>query len=101
MLFIVLLFFAVNSIKQYALFKSDNAIYKLSSLGDRKLLVELKNGKVFQAKVISAECLFDYFTVFVLQNNARKYKSTIAKDTLSQEQFYTLRLYLRSFNKLR
>ena len=92
---------AVKTIKQYALLKSENSIYKLRCSSNSKCEIELKNGKVFQAKLIAANWLFDYFAVFLLQNNTNKFKATIAKDSMSQEQFYALRLYLRSLNKLR
>ena len=87
--------------KKYIFFKSNNSIAKLSCTKNGKCRVELKNGKVFQAKIVSAEWLFNYFAVFVLENNVNKFKTTIAKDALSQEQFYSLRLYLRSLNNLR
>jgi len=100
---IVLVFFifvtAAITFKQYVLLKSANSISKLNCSSKRKCRVELNNGKVYQAKLIAADWLFDYFAVLVLQNNTKKFKATIAKDTMSQEQFYALRLYLRSLNK--
>ncbi len=98
LVFIVLIM-AIYTIKQYALLKSENSIYKLRCSSNNKCQIELKNGKVLQAKLISAEWLFNYFAVLLLQNNTKKFKATIAKDSMSQEQLYALRLYLRSFNK--
>ncbi len=92
---------AVKTIKQYALLKSEDSIYKLRCSSNSKCKIELKNGKVFQAKLIAENWLFDYFAVFLLQNSTNKFKGTIAKDSMSQEQFYALRLCLRSLNKLR
>ncbi len=97
----IVLMMAAKTIKQYALLSSEDSIYKLRCSSNSKCQIELKNGKVFHAKLIAANWLFDYFTVFLLQNNTNKFKATIAKDSMSQEQFYALRLYLRSLNKLR
>ncbi len=90
---------ATYTVNQYVLLKSEKSIYKLNCRNTRKCRVELNNGKVYQANLIAANWLFDYFAVLVLQNNTKKFKATIAKDTMSQEQFYALRLYLRSLNK--
>ena len=92
---------AVMTTNRYALLKSDHSIHKLSCSSDRKCKVELQNGKVYDLKLTTAEWLLDYFLVFVMQNKTKKFKATIAKDALSQEQLYSLRLYLRSFNKSR
>jgi len=97
----IVLMMAAKTIKQYALLISEDSIYKLRCSSNSKCQIELKNGKVLQAKLIAANWLFDYFAVFLLQNNTNKFKATIAKDSMSQEQFYALRLYLRSLNKLR
>ena len=102
---VVLVFFifviAANTFNQYVLLKSAKSISKLNCSGERKCRIELNDGKVYKAKLIAANWLCDYFEVLVLQNNTKKFKSTIAKDTMSQEQFYALRLYLRSLNKQR
>ena len=98
-LVMILLLMAVKTIKQYVLLKTDHSIAKLNCLTNCKCRLELNNGKVYQVKIISAEWLFNYFAVLVLRNNSNKFKATIAKDTLSQEQFYALHLYLRSLNK--
>jgi hypothetical protein len=97
----VLVFIGAKAVRQYALFKADTSITKFNCSSDSKCKVELKNGKEIQVKLISADCLFGYFIVLLFKNNTKKYKITIAKDTVSQEQFYALRLYLRSLNKLR
>ena len=89
----------VKTIKQYALLLTQTSIIKLICSSDNKCKITLKSGEEFQVKLISANCLFDYFIVFLFKNNAKKFKATIAKDTVSQEQFYALHLYLRSFNK--
>lgn len=99
MLFII--FIAAITFKQYVLLTSANSIIKINCSSKCKCRIELNNGKVYQAKLVAADWLFDYFAVIVLQNNTKKFKATIAKDTMSQEQFYALRLYLRSLNKLR
>lgn len=86
----------IKAIKQHALYTSDVSITNLVFTSNKKCKIKLKDGKQFQVKLLSAECLFDYFVIFQFKNNVNNYKATIAKDTISQEQFYTLRLYLRS-----
>lgn len=90
---------AYKTIKQYALFKADNSIVKLNCASKNKCRIELANGKVYQATIVTANWLFNYFAILVLQTHVKKFNVTIAKDTMSQEQSYTLRLYLRSLNK--
>lgn len=99
----VLIFVGVKAIKQHALFATDASIIKLNGFNpsNNKCKIKLKNGKKIQVNLISAECLFGYFIVLAFKDNANKYKITIAKDMVSQEQFYALRLYLRSLIKLR
>lgn len=63
--------------------------------------IESKDGTLHDARIKNADWLFRYFAVIILCTNSKIYKTIIAKDTLSQEQFYTLRLYLRSINTLR
>ncbi|MEM7400634.1 MAG: protein YgfX [Pseudomonadota bacterium] len=98
LLIIVLGFITIN---KFALIRDDSSIIKLNCVdkGNSKLM--LKNGIEIQANLISAKWLFEYFAVLVFKNNTKSYKTIIAKDALSQEQFYTLRLYLRSLNTLR
>jgi len=87
---------AVITIKRYALFNAENSVHKLSCSNDNKCKVELHNGKTYKVKVTATNWLFDYFAILTMQNKTKKFKATIAKDALSQEQFYVLRLYLRS-----
>ena len=102
-----LTYLGVKAIKQHALLRADSSITAIvcsssnlgSGSGNNKCKVILNNGKEFQTELISANCLFDYFIVFLFKNNTKKFKATIAKDAISQEQFYALRLYLRSINK--
>ncbi len=89
------------SIKKYALISDNSSIIKMNCLDKRNSKLTLKNGIEVQANLISANWLFGNFAVLVFKSNAKLYKSVIAKDALSQEQFYTLRLYLRSLNTLR
>lgn len=94
-----LVFIGINAIKRHALFKSDASIISLVCLSEGKCKIKLNNGKQLQVKLVSADILFDYFVAFSFKNNANIYKATIAKDTISQDQFYALRLYLRSIKK--
>ena len=98
---LLVIYLSVIAIRQSVLLASDSSIIKMSSTAKGKSQLELKNGAVHQANLISAQWLFEYFVVIIFKNNRRKYKTVIAKDTLSQEQFYALRLYLRSLNTLR
>ncbi len=98
-LLIVVMAFIV--IRHYAFIASDDSIKHLNCIANNKCRIELNNGKVYQTKVVSAAWLFNYFVVIMLQSNSKKFKLTIAKDALSQEQFYALRLYLRSLNNQR
>lgn len=93
---------AVNTVKHYALLRDKNSIVKLfatSSPQDCK--IKIKSGALLPAHIENAGWLFGYFAIIVLRANSNKHKCIIAKDMLSQEQFYTLRLYLRSINALR
>jgi hypothetical protein len=90
---------AIKTIKQHILFLSANSISKINCAASRECQIEMNDGRIYQAKLISADCLFNYFAVLVLQANAKKFSVTIAKDTMSQEKFYQLNLYLRSINK--
>lgn len=96
---VIVLVLAIKTIKQHILFLSTNAISKINCSANRKCRIELNNGKVYQAKLMSADCLFNYFVVFTMQASAKKFSAAIAKDTMSQEKFYQLNLYLRSLNK--
>ncbi len=87
------------TIKKHALLNTEKSVIRIVSSGDKKCKLEFKNGSSTQVNVISIVNLFDYFFVLVVKNNSNKITSVIAKDSISQEQFYMLRLYLRSFNK--
>ncbi len=89
---------AVNLIKQYAMLSAEKSVTKLDCSSKNKCKIELKNKKVYQVRLVTTGWLFNYFAVLVLQSNVKKIKVIIAKDAVSQEQFYTLRLYLRSLN---
>ena len=89
------------TIKKFVLFKDDSSVINLNCADRGKSKLTLKNGAEVQANIVSAKWLFEYFAVLVFKSNAKLYKTVIAKDALSQEQFYALRLYLRSLNTLR
>lgn len=79
--------------------KSDAAVIRVSTTSKvGQCSIELKNGKTYQASLKDADWLFEYFAVFAFTANTKAIKTIIAKDAMSQEQFYALRLYLRSFN---
>ncbi len=100
-LFFLVVYLGVTTIKQYALLNDNNSISKIISSGNKKCKIELNSGKIIQANITAVGSLFDYFIVIVVKNNSNKITSIIAKDSISQEQFYALRLYLRSFKKQR
>ena len=85
-------------IRRFALLTSNDSVLHLSCASNDRCRIELVNGKVYQTKITSADWLFNYFAVILLQSNSKKFKVIIAKDAVSQEQFYALRLYLRSLN---
>ena len=91
----------IITIKKFVLLRDDSSIVKLNCAEKGKSRLTLKNGTVMQANIVSAQWLFEYFAVLIFKSNSKTCKSIIAKDALSQEQFYTLRLYLRSLNTLR
>jgi len=90
---------ALHLVKQHALLKHSHSITSLNCAHDKKCKIKFNDGNSCNAEIISAEWLFNYFAVFVFQNKKKKLNATIAKDSMSQEQFYALRLYLRSLNK--
>jgi len=97
--FCITFYFAVKITMQYALLKSDAAVIRVSTTSKvGQCSIELKNGKTYQASLKDADWLFEYFAVFAFTANTKAIKTIIAKDAMSQEQFYALRLYLRSFN---
>ena len=98
---LLIVLMAFNVLRRYALFISNDSIRHLSCASNKKCRIELYNGNVHQVKLVSSAWLFNYFAVMVLQSSSRKFKLAISKDTLSQEQFYALRLYLRSKNNER
>ena len=101
-LFVSIIILMANlQIKQYVLLSSNNAIKKINCSGNDKCRVELNNELSYLAKIISADWLLNYFAVFVLQSNTKRFNLIIAKDAMSQEQFYTLSLYLRSLKSKR
>ena len=85
-------------IRQFALLISNDSVLHLRCAANDRCRIGLNNGKVYQANIISADWLFNYFALILLQSNSKKFKVIISKDAVSQEQFYTLRLYLRSLN---
>ena len=99
MLLIILIAFVV--LRRFALLTSNDSVLHLSCAANDRCRIELVNGKVYQTNITSADWLFNYFAVILLQSNSKKFKVIIAKDAVSQEQFYALRLYLRSLNNQR
>lgn len=88
--------------KQYVLLQNKNSIVKIITVSaSNECKIENRDGTLHDARIKNADWLFRYFVVIILSTNSKIYKTIIAKDVLSQEQFYTLRLYLRSINTLR
>jgi len=99
LLLILVVAMATKAIREHGLNISETSITKLSCASNSKCRIELNNGTAIQAKITNADWLFNYFAVLIIQSKQNKFNTVIAKDSLSQEQFYTLRLYLRSLNK--
>jgi hypothetical protein len=95
-LFLVVIYFGVANTKQYALLQNTNSVIKIVGASNGNCKIEFNDGKFIQAKIVSSGSLFEYFKIIVMKNNSQKITSIIAKDSISQEQFYVLRLYLRS-----
>ena len=96
---LLILVSGVYVIKQFALLKNSNSIVKfIASSTSIECKLETKEGIEIDARIKNADWLLHYFAVIVFSTNTKIYKTIIAKDTLSQEQFYALRLYLRSIN---
>ena len=100
-LILLILLLGFVTIKQFVLLNDNCSVVKLNCADKGNTRLTLKNGSVVNANIVSAQWLFEYFVVLIFKNHSKKYKAVIAKDALSQEQFYTLRLYLRSLNTLR
>lgn len=97
-----ILIIGIKTIEQYALLTADNSVVKISaSSATNQCQIEINNEKILHAHIKDAGWLFEYFAVLVLSTNTKVFKTIIAKDAISQEQFYALRLYLRSFNTQR
>ena len=100
----LILVFGVRTIAQYVLLKNNYAVVKISASGSEaegQCRIEINNGKVFHAHIKNAGWLFEYFAILVLKTSTKTFKTIIAKDAINQEQFYALRLYLRSLNTQR
>lgn len=98
-IFLVVIYLGIITIKKHALLNDNNSINRIICTGNDKCKIEFNSGHLIQAKIISVRSLFNYFIVMVIKDNKKNITSIIAKDSISQEQFYTLRLYLRSINK--
>ena len=92
----MVIYFGVANTKQYALLQNTNSVIKIVGASNGNCKIEFNDGKFIQAKIVSSGSLFEYFKIIVMKNNSQKITSIIAKDSISQEQFYVLRLYLRS-----
>ncbi len=98
---VLVLLNGVYTIKHYILLNNSNSIVRISISVISKLhKIEFKDGTTHHVHIKNAAWLFNYFATIVFYTKSKRYKSIIAKDTLSQEQFYALRLYLRSINSL-
>ncbi len=100
---ILVLVSAIIMIRQYVFFHNKKSIIKITATMNalKTCEIEVKDGTTHKARIDNAGWFLNYFATILFCANSCKYKTIIAKDTLSQEQFYTLRLYLRSINTLR
>lgn len=99
---VLIILLGAKAIYQFVLLKDHHAVTHVSSSTvSSKCKIELKNGNTVHTSLKHAGWIFDYFVVLVFSANKNIYKTIIAKDAASQEQFYALRLYLRSTNTLR
>lgn len=99
---VLIILLGAKAIYQFVLLSNHRAVTHISSsIASAKCKIELKNGNTIHTSLKHAGWVFDYFVVLVFSANKNIYKAIIAKDAASQEQFYALRLYLRSINTLR
>ena len=99
---VLIILLVVKAVNQFVLLKDRNSVVHVSaSSASIQSRIELKNGNTIHTSLIHAGWVFEYFVVLVFSANKNVYKAIIAKDAISQEKFYTLRLYLRSTNTLR
>ncbi len=98
-LILIIIVLGVNSIGQYALLNKNNSVSRIIGFENGNCKIELKKGYSSRAKIVSVGSLFDYFIVIVIKYNSKNITSIIAKDSISQDKFHTLRLYLRSLKK--
>ena len=96
-----LVYFTTPVFKHDVLLLKDTSIIKLNCAANGKARVEFKNGKALQVKITSMQLVFGYFVILLLRDHQRMHNVVIAKDTSSQEQFHALRVYLRSYKRLR
>lgn len=95
----LILIIGARTIAQYALLKTNNTVVKISASSEAsQCRIEINNGKIYHARIKDAGWLFEFFAILVLKTSTKTFKTIIAKDAIGQEQFYALRLYLRSLN---
>lgn len=87
---------------RYALLKTDNAIIKITAFNPTSpCKIKTRGGAEYGVRLRSADLQFNYIALLIFGTNKRTFKTIITKDAIDPEQFYTLRLYLRSFERLK
>ena len=87
---------------RYALLKTDGAIVKIMAFNaTNPCKIKTRGGAEYGVRLKSADLQFDYIALLVFGTNKRTFKAVITKDAVDPEEFYTLRLYLRSFERLK
>jgi len=98
-----------SALTQYVWLNAKNSVIKINTASSSSLtsfpssgqfLIQTKANKRYQASVINAAWVFDYFAILVFkinvnERNKKVLRVVIAKDMISQEQLYALRLAIQ------
>lgn len=100
MLLIIVL--AKSALSQYVWLNAENSIIKINSVvSAEQYVIQTKANKTYHASIINAVWVFDYFAILVFKAKVSRtknkvIKTVIAKNVISQEQLYALRLSIKS-----
>ena len=102
-LIIILLLSGSVTLHQFVYLKSKNSVVRIDASGSiNKCIIKTADDIEYQTEIKSIAVLFNYFVVIAFcesakdfsfkSKNRRLFKTIIAKDVISQEQLYALRL---------
>ena len=87
---------------RYALLKTRGSIVKVTISDAMDLCqIEMRGGAVYHAQLKDADLQFGHVALLVFGVDNKTFKAVIAKDAVDSNQFYALRLYVRSFDGLK